>query len=374
MVNSNSLGYISFLLGTISENVPLEGIKSIRIISNGDKTILILGEVHKTINFKSGCTPILAFLQKLFNKNKLQKYNFNIDFLMEAVTNPLLQKDLVILHKKLVTPHKYINPNSGQFDWEPSKPDYLKYKRGHITKINMNDKQIQQVESWIEPCLMNRLLLNKSSTDAELAEYKIMYEFLYNRVCFKNVHYHWLDELRGTDKSLLNVYLSAYLRQVSDDTDMPSYIHWKDDYAIKYMKNNPKDRMDGPDDFIKILINNERIKKEAKKSNIKMDFFIIQYQHFILDRTRADWGGPKIIFNIIRFCMDVYTFCRIMKNEKSWYKNMISYSGNWHATNLTIMLLSWDPIFHIVNNKNIISKFEDFDFHFNIQNKCYKII
>ena len=53
----------------------------------------------------------------------------NIDFFMETNTNPLLQKDLVILHKKLVNPHKYINPNSGQFDWEPSKPDYLKYKK-----------------------------------------------------------------------------------------------------------------------------------------------------------------------------------------------------------------------------------------------------
>jgi hypothetical protein len=45
------------------------------------------------------------------------------------------------------------------------------------------------------------------------------------------------------------------------------------------------------------------------------------------------------LFVVYRFFMDMYSLCRVMRNEGNFYKNMIHYSGTVHTYNMRFMLV-----------------------------------
>ena len=60
--------FIDFLVENIRDKEPIEGVFDIKIITNGNKHILLLGEIHQAPNYKSGCTLVINLLNTIFKK------------------------------------------------------------------------------------------------------------------------------------------------------------------------------------------------------------------------------------------------------------------------------------------------------------------
>ena len=325
--------FIDFLVENIRDKEPIEGVLDIKIITNGNKNILLLGEIHQEPNYKSGCTLVINLLNTIFKKNSTLNDKFNIDFFLELTRNPIYVYN------------KY-NQISSQVFNTPQEPiikhDYKNPKRGSLTNIELKNMfQIAQIRNWVEPCIMNREKIGKPETRLEGEVEKF---FLNRRVCYKDVRYHWIDTNPFLDYSLaghiINIYGLSSL--VAND---PTIISIEDIAMINYFKKNPKDKIEKQEDLIKILVNDKLIQKEAKKSNIKMGFlqkhFLKHKESIIKTHSNIEWSS--LLFFYARFTVDAYSFCRLMKDEKDWYKNIIIYGGSGHTDNISSMLLDWDP-------------------------------
>ena len=114
---------------------------------------------------------------------------------------------------------------------------------------------------------------------------------------------------------------------------------------VDYFKKNPQDKIEKKEDLIKILLHDKLIQKESKKSYIKMEFL---QKHFFkhiesIDKDNKHINWDKLLLLYTRFTVDAYSFCRLMKEEKNWYKNIILYGGKGHTENIYNMLLDWEP-------------------------------
>ena len=114
---------------------------------------------------------------------------------------------------------------------------------------------------------------------------------------------------------------------------------------VDYFKKNPQDKIEKKEDLIKILLFDKLIQKEAKKSYIKMEFL---QKHFFkhiesIDKDNKHINWDKLLLFYARFTVDAYSFCRLMKDESNWYKNIILYGGKGHTENILDMLLDWEP-------------------------------
>jgi hypothetical protein len=58
------------------------------------------------------------------------------------------------------------------------------------------------------------------------------------------------------------------------------------------------------------------------------------------------------LFLCFRFFMDVFTFCRMMRSEGRWYKNMVLYAGHNHVRNVASLLLKSGFVLHDVDRFN----------------------
>ena len=325
--------FIDFLVENIRDKEPIEGVFDIKIITNGNKHILLLGEIHQAPNYKSGCTLVINLLNTIFKKNSTLNDKFNIDFFLELTRNPIYVYN------------KYNQISSRVFN-TPQEPiikhDYKNPKRGSLTNIKLqNTVQLEQIRSWTEPCIMNREKMGKSVTRLEGEVEKF---FLNRRVCYKDVRYHWIDTNPFLDYSLagriINIHGLSSL--IGDDPTIISIEHIA---MIDYFKKNPKDKIEKQEDLIKILVNDKLIQKEAKKSNIKMEFlqkhFLKHKENIIRTHSNIEWSSLLLFY--ARFTVDAYSFCRLMKDESNWYKNIILYGGQGHTENILDMLLDWEP-------------------------------
>jgi len=370
-INRNSLhknytSFIDFLIENIKHKQPFEGILTIKILTNGDKTILLLGEIHQIPDYKSGCTLIINLLNLLFKNNSILDDKFNIDFFLEFTNNPIYVYNKF---NEIYSQVYYTKPPI------PFKHDYTSTKRGSLTNIQLdNTTQLAQIRSWTEPCIMNREKIGNPETRLEGEVEKF---FLNKRVCYKDVRYHWIDTNPFLHNSLAGhiIYIHGFNSLLGREANI---ISTDDPAMLDYFYKNPQDKIDTEDDLIKILLHDKLIQKEAKKSNIKMEFlqkhFLIHKENINKLHSKIKWSNLLLLY--ARFNVDAYSFCRLMKNEKFWYKNIILYGGKGHTDNLLSILLDWNPlkdrITSIDSNEQDNEKFRLLDIDFKINSKCIK--
>jgi hypothetical protein len=358
--------FTDFLLENIKEKQPFEGILTIKILTNGNKTILLLGETHQIPDYKSGCTLIINFLNQLFRNNSILDDKFYIDFFLELTRNPIFVYN------------KYNEIASQKYNTKPPTPlthDYTSIKRGSLTNIKLNNTtQLVQIRSWTEPCIMNR---EKFANPETRLEGEVERFFLNKRVCYKDVRYHWIDTTPFLHKSLAGIIIHIFT--LKSILGLNPTIISNDDFAmLDYFYENPQDKIETEDDLIKIISHDKLIQKEAKKSNIKMEFlqkhFLIHKENINKMHSNFKWNNLLLFYS--RFVVDAYSFCRLMKNENPWYKNIILYGGKGHTDNLLFMLIDWDPlkdrITSIDGNEQDNEKFRLLDIDFKINSKCIK--
>ena len=272
-----------------SLKVPISGIRSVRYFHHPglDKSVVIFGEAHGTL--RAGMQRVVPAFENLLRDMKPAK----IDFMIEArdwstlTLNPLLSDN-------------------------------------EITQMN-------EARIWIMRCV--------HAHDPE--------------VCPENVRFSWLDPYAHSkisklihkdgrpSKEVTRKQWSGYVRhRVKNEKDLRRYLlgssegRDRTDYAAEESIG------DGP----------ERLKKECDKTLpvLKKRWIEFAMEHFrTLENARYahDWSKDEYLnlqaYLMQRYAMDVFTICRIMKdnaNADGFRRFYIIYEGAWHAKNQTKML------------------------------------
>ena len=77
--------------------------------------------------------------------------------------------------------------------------------------------------------------------------------------------------------------------------------------------------------------------------NIILEWFYVFWDENYRREVKDTNYPLRFTIDLSRRCPDIYTFCRIMKEEKDWYKNIIIYMGLFHTDGIKQMLLNYPP-------------------------------
>ena len=364
-----------FLKDNLKELVPLDGVINLNIFQNDslNKTILLIGEQHQTAliydlnatptekehalgvysagrrakvrqplpvhpyDHKFGCTPIIMFLKQLFEENI--KIKFNIDFFME--TNDKLHERKEAVRKS--------NMREVPSEWVLEK--------GKLTDINLQLPQINLIRQWIKNCMIYRGPEFSSMVTGlggpPVARLNDMVMAYNKRICYKNVRYHWFD-IGKYDFEDVPVSFASSIGRIQSAQPGKSYLY----YILRTMSSRGKYNISVDDlntreypnpftnelKYILILTTNTTIIKESQKSGVSMNFLIdhFWFRYWKLTSRKSNW--KQNLHPAVRIVIDMYLFCRLMKNEFGWYKNIIVYAGNYHIEDLMNMLYDYNPI------------------------------
>ena len=358
--------FSSFLANELEGLVPLDGVINLEILKNDclNKTILLIGEQHQTSliydlhatptekkyalgvysnerrarikkqlpphadDDKFNCTPIIKFLRQLFNKNIAR--GFNIDFFIETEDRLFERQEE---ERRIRTQDKLQS-----------------LERGKLTRINLQSVQLNQIRQWVRACMIYRgpEFSAMATMPGNYQEILAAYD---NRICYKNVKYHWFDigEEQGKSGVLCDHRCTSYLYYIIrlmsflnkyrisvDDIDKQ-----RDTTGVYIFPNNPfTDELK----YVLILTTNTTIIKESQKSGVSMQFLIDHFWFRYHQVTQDNPNWKQNVFDVVRIVIDMYLFCRLMKDETEWYKNIIIYGGNYHILDLRAMLEDYNPI------------------------------
>jgi hypothetical protein len=306
--------------------IPLSGVVRMCLLTRGDQKILCIGELHGT-NFctKKGYTPLSAILPHFFESSVEP-----VDFMLEmSNVSPYEVDDQARLAKECV---------------EMSKKEDNEIMPSCQEKLFI----IDLVRQIVQPLIPTKT--NPSPTSP-----------------YPNVRVHWLqgvaeNELEHLFEQLVYSTLASNASEISHVrysidqlliTKLNFTPAWslglstedaqtKQDEERAFLKSTKADKIE----FLKACYEALRTSKFLKKCygnredlgpswvrqappswDIYADVFFLGW------KSRADKTIYNFYFWVQRFFVDMYTCCRIMKQDPIWFKNIVIYAGDWHVVN-----------------------------------------
>ena len=341
---------------------PLSGMKQMGLLQKGDKKVFLMGEIHQH-NFcrELGYVPIAEVVEDFLlggdhvdfmlesdsslyydmhdhkKVRELARSETNMATLADLGSRHGEKKlddenvvDIIHLTRSIVLPYIY---NSHKYHALPNA-------RAHWLEPHIHDNSIYDLKSgdslqyWFrkftEAKSLKNVYMEVTATEEEIAV---------NQQNIKD----FTDKINTILRTSKTYPSPSFIKKVPPATNRTLF------YTNAFSEATRDEKLI----FLDICIEKLLGSRFFKKCKSQARFFDRQVYR---DIFWSAWEGTDLktvedfYYYVQRFFMDVYTCCRIMKNEDVWFKKIAIYAGNFHVENYIRLLKAVGFTYHPVPN------------------------
>ena len=311
---------------------PVVGILLSGKINNIEKNILLFGDYHYKYDQNECPNPdsiqIKDYLHSLFKNS-----NEPIDFFLEKMKEVSSNKDYLHSPFYLLKLRDYMNDNSNMF--KNVKFHYSDIRNNYIWQV-MDNFIINQKT-------INKIICNRNIFIEEIDDISSKVNFLINTI---NI---LIDLLKNNKTKLDQVLNSSDPDEIDFFKNINKIINKYENKKIQTeLRRIIKISTVGlSEDLTKLKKMLNRISTRIKKNQL---YSFYEIDKIIYKLGTLYYKTTLKSFNFLCLLTDIYTVRRIL--EKDYIKNVITYTGAFHTTNLTNIFVNYF-------NFKVIGKFEN---------------
>ena len=306
--------------------IPLSGVEKMVMLTRDEQKIFLIGEKHQ-FNFckEKGYTPLAQIIEEYL---KSRTEDEPVDFMLEMnASDGKVDDDMLEKSRQAVTAYK--NPFNKRVGPRFSMLTLNRVIVDHLLPPNTGNPNSRV--HWLDPLTGESTKVCKANSfEAALLgcldvhEYTIEARFEVDQYLIENVDFTPKWSIQGLPESL-----TQPTQKLSGEFKKKRLTKLQQD---SFFKSTEEDKIN----FVKACyeaLRDSGFYKKCYENPQQVPWEI--YKNVVVEFIRNENDIQLFYFRVQRFCMDIYTCCRIMKTDKEsrWYKNIVIYAGLWHVRN-----------------------------------------
>jgi hypothetical protein len=328
--------------------IPLSGVVIMRLLQKGDKKIFLIGEHHTTEFCKDkGMTPLCSIIDNYLRSRTIEE---PVDFMLETTNE--LDYELPPLYQTQAIVDNHVNiPYPSHEELPPIIALTGIIVSQYIAPIRYSTTQHPRQKNTLLPNARVHWL-DPVQYDPVSRDEKLIY---YMKLHANNVvDYNKIDRtpqlyiLRAFINRSLNVDLSKVPWAIHEQSAMDAFANFETATFEKipdrelFLSSNHNSKIYFFRSVYTILSESTFFRK-CFGSDPTRYVPLIKLQRVFMGRweiqATSDNSIDHFYFVLQRFFMDFFTCCRLLKEDKRWFKNIVIYAGSAHTENIEQLLL-----------------------------------
>ena len=304
--------------------IPLSGVEKMAMLTRGEQKILLIGEKHQ-FNFckEKGYTTLAQIIEEyLQNRTEDEPVDFMLEMTYGTVDDRSLDEARTAVKADKNPFNKRVGPRVTIIE-------LIRFIIMHLLPPNTGNPNSRV--HWLDPLTGESTKVCKANSfEAALFgclnmhEYTIEARFEVDQYLIENVDFTPKWSIQGLPESL-----TQPTQKLSGEFKKKRLTKLQQD---SFLKSTEEDKIN----FVKACyeaLRDSGFYKKCYENPQQVPWEI--YKNVVVKFIRKENDIQSFYARVQRFCMDIYTCCRIMKTDKEsrWYKNIVIYAGGWHVSN-----------------------------------------